>query len=202
MRTLANKKQWVWQVLPVLLVGFLSLSSCRVAEPRGFFSDLSRTDAEVRAFPLDDILVWPVTSKDPKLAGVLDLMTRELHQGLLRAQYSVLSHKKAVELAQSLGTGQDSALEALRRLKGDGVLVVSVDSWNERGLESLGKVETQGRFVLLSPEGTVLWQGRFRNNGKLVDPYFESHLLEDLRLEAVKNLARKLSKKFPPHRVL
>jgi hypothetical protein len=200
-RTRTSKIQRVFQFLPVLWVGFFLLSSCRVAEPRGFFSDLSRTDAEVSAFPLDDILVWPVQSRAKGLSRVLDSMTREIHRGLLRAQYSVLNHKKALELAKSLGTDKASALEALRRLKGDGVLVVTVDSWDEMGLESIGRVRCRGQFVLLSAEGTTLWQGRFRNNGKLVDHNFEARSLEELRIEAVKNLARKLSKEFPPHRI-
>ena len=179
----------------------LFFSSCRVAEPRGFFSDLTRTDAEVSAFPLDDILVWPVQSKVERLQLALDPMTREIHRGLLQLHYSVLSHSKAIELAKSLGTNQASALEALRRLKGDGVLLVSLDSWDESGLESIGRVRCRGHFALLSPEGNTLWQGRFRNNGALLDRNAGPHSLEDLRLQAAKILARKLSDKFPPHRI-
>ncbi len=201
MRTLTSNTQWAWRNLLFLLVSVMFLSSCRVAEPRGFFADLSRTDAEVRVFPLDDLLVWPIQSQEAKLIPYLDAMTREIRRGLIQSQYSVLSHRKAVELAKSLGKGRTEALEALRRLKGDGVLVISVDTWDERGLESLGRVRCQGKFVLLSPEGNVLWQGRFRNNGVLVDRDSGVFSLEDLRLEAAKNLARMLTKKFPPHRI-
>ncbi len=201
MRTLTSKSQRVWGPLSLLFMLFLFLSSCRVAEPRGFFSDLSRTDAEVSAFPLDDILVWPVQTKAEKLKPALDTMTREIHRGLLQLRYSVLSHSKTLQLAKTLGTDRASALEALRRLKGDGVLLVRMDSWDETGLESIGQVRCQGDFVLLSPEGKILWQGRFRSNGPLLDRNAGSLSLEELRLQAAKVLARKLSNKFPPHRI-
>ncbi len=184
----------------LVLAGLLVASGCQVAKRRGVRLDL--TDFDKATETIDDLIVWPVQERGTGLApDMLRLMTRALHDGMRDRDYSVLSRTMIDNLADQLGKDDAAAVKALEAKSADGVLVVRITRWDERGLLSLGKIRAEGELKLLGPGGRVRWQGRLHCDAELVDRLTGPRELEARRREVVERIAVFLANRLPRHRI-
>ncbi|MCB9890533.1 MAG: hypothetical protein H6832_08295 [Planctomycetes bacterium] len=191
-----TKTLWSLLIATVLL----GSTSCRVSDRRGFTLDL--TDFEQSAAVLDDVMVWPVQQRGVRLSEtLLQRMTDRLHRGVVRREYSALNRAMIDKIAEMQGPDESIAIQAAKQKRADGVLLLHLTKWDERGLLSLGKVRVEGELRLLSPEGSVLWQGRLVCDEVLVDGLGGPRNLEERREVAVERLADLVAARLPQHRV-
>lgn len=184
----------------VLGAMLLLTGSCRVADTRGFRLDL--TDFDQNSAVLDDVIVWPVQQRGVRLSDpLLKRMTDRLHRGVLRREYSALSRTLIDRIAEQQGPDESIALRAAQQKNADGVLVVHLTKWDERGLLNLGKVRAEGEVRLLAPDGSVRWQGRLICDDVLVDGLGGPRKLEERREIAVERLADLVAARLPRHKV-
>ncbi len=201
-RTPAKRLSFVGAFAVTALISVLlsALTSCRVSDRRGFHLDL--TDFDQQAAVLDDVLVWPVQQRGVKLDdSLLRRMTEHLHRGVLRREYSALSRSMTDKIAETQGPDEAIAIQAAKQKQADGVLLLHLTKWDERGLLSLGKVRAEGELRLVSPEGSLLWQGRLVCDEVLVDGLGGPRSLEERRQVAVERLADLVAARLPQHRV-
>lgn len=183
-----------------LIAVLATAASCRVADRRGFQLDL--TDFGAEATVLDDVMVWPVQQRGVNLSEeLLGRMTRRLHRGVVRREYSALSRQLVDRIASDQGPDESIAVRAAKQRNADGVLVFHITKWDERGLLSLGKVRAEGQLKLIAPDGSVRWQGRMTCDTVLVDGLGGPRKLDERREVAVERLADLVAARLPRHKV-
>jgi hypothetical protein len=179
----------------------LALGACQMAQKTGFFVDVTDLPAEPNTF-VDDIVVWPVQASGTVLTPELvERMTKALHQGMRDQDYSVISRPLVRNIVGQTGQGENAPLQALERTDADGVLVLKLTHWDERGLLNLGKVRAEGEVQLVGPGGRLRWQGRVRCDDTLVGRQVDTRDLEERRRIAVDQFAAMVASRLPRHRV-
>lgn len=200
MRLAQMRASWTKATALVLMLGLVFAASCRVADRRGFYLDL--TDFDAKASLLDDVMVWPVQQRGVRLDDrLLRRMTARLHRGVVRREYSAMSRALIDRIVETQGPDEAVALRAAKQNSADAVLVLHLTKWDERGLLNLGKVRAEGELRLLGPDGAVRWQARMVCDDVLVDGLGGPRKLEERRQVAIERLADLVASRLPRHRV-
>ena len=199
---LDNKERSFWLRPTVLLLwlgGFFM--SCQAAQPDGIrvIPFPPEPGANPRA-SVDDLIVWPVLAPPGLLDdAMLNTMQNAIYRGMIDHRYSALSPGMVKGLSKRLGLSEAAAKKAGKEVEADGVLLISLSTWDEAGLYTLGRIRAEGEIKLLGPDGKLIWGGSIHCRSKLVASKGRRMSLAEKRREAVRSFARQLVKQIPRH---
>jgi hypothetical protein len=144
------------RTLLIALTAVLATTSCETTNkpPRGYDNEALVTGRLAQVNPVD-VVVLPIDNRTERTDLPLEALRAQFHAGLVKRRYSPLGLEyvdaRAVEAAYQPGSLQEQ-----------GVFQVSILEWNDRSLETHGRLEVLALVHLLDASGgsgEALWGG-------------------------------------------